>query len=542
MTTAPLTPPPLTALEQLAAKRQDREPEQASLPLPGDRLDLLVTDREYEVNLEAARRMVALDGVYVRAGRLVRVVRDVKAKKIERPQGAPTLGEIPRSIVRERLTEVCRFRARKGGHLKTIAPPDWCVSAVQDRGEWPDARLLEGVVEAPVLRSDGTVLSQTGYDPGTGLLFESTRSFDEIRPMPTQEDAINAAEQLLEAVADFPFATPESRSAWLAFLLTPFARWAIDGPVPLMLVDGNVAGSGKSKLVDIVAILATGRHAPRSAPTDDNEEWRKRIMSVALAGDQMVMIDNLEGDLGSPALDAALTATSVKDRVLGASEDRVVPLHAIWCATGNNVMLKGDLRRRVLHIRLESELERPEIRQGFRHPELLRWVVEQRGRLVSQALTLLMAYNAAGRPQPGGSGWGSYEGWHNLVRGAVMWAGQPDPEKTRDDLVGSSDPATVAFRALLTTWHGIWNNQRLGAQDVIDRLTPVASQELGTDLQALRASLLELVPGRDGGLPNSRSLGKHLTKLKNRPGPGGLKLVGELDRKGVMAWHVASPT
>lgn len=524
------------------AQAEANAAKQAELPLPGEtRAELRLSDREHEVNAEAAARLAQLEGVYVRAGRLVRVVRDVKARKINRPPGAPTLGELPRSIVRERLTEVAQFKQWKTGYWKVTPPPDWCVAAVHERGEWPGARLIEGIIEAPVLRSDGSVLARQGYDEDTGLLLSSSGVFDQVPEKPTQDDAKNAAEQLLEVVADFPFATPEGRSAWLAFALTPFARWAFEGPVPLMLCDGNVAGSGKSKLVDCVALLATGRPAPRSAPTEDNEEWRKRIMSVALAGDQLVMIDNLEGDLGSPALDAALTATSVKDRVLGASEDRVVPLRAMWCATGNNVMLKGDLRRRVLHMRLDSDLERPEVREDFRHADLLRWVGQERGRLVAQALTLLRAYVLAGKPKQGGAGWGSYEGWHELVRGAVMWAGQPDPERTRDDLVGSSDPSTVAFGALLRTWAKVWPEHALSAAQLIDRLTPNAGEQLPTDLGVLRSALLELVSGRDGGLPNPKSLGRQLGKFKSRPGPGGLRLGGVSDDHGIMVWRVHKP-
>ena len=45
-------------------------------------------------------------------------------------------------------------------------------------------------------------------------------------------------------VADFPFAQPEHKSTFLAFLLTALARYAFSGPAPLFLIDANVRGSG----------------------------------------------------------------------------------------------------------------------------------------------------------------------------------------------------------------------------------------------------------------------------------------------------------
>ena len=133
----------------------------------------------------------------------------------------------------------------------------------------------------------------------------------------------------------------------------------------------------------------------------------------------MVLIDNIIGEFGSASLDAALTGTVWKDRVLGRSEIVELPLITTWGATGNNVVLRADTSRRVCHIRLESELENPEERLDFRHPNLLQWVQEQRSRLLAAALTILSAYCRAGRPAQNLKAWGSYEGWSSLVCGGV---------------------------------------------------------------------------------------------------------------------------
>ena len=164
----------------------------------------------------------------------------------------------------------------------------------------------------------------------------------------------------------------------------------------------------------------------------DDEEFRKRITALAIAAEPLVLIDNISGTLGSPSLDAALTATSWSDRILGQTAMASgIPLFATWYATGNNVILAADTARRTLHIRLESPLESPEERAGFRHPALLAWIRQERGRLAVAPVTILAAYCAAGRPDMGLRPWGSFEAWSGLVRQAVVWVGMPDPAETR---------------------------------------------------------------------------------------------------------------
>src|SRR5262249_4882626 len=62
--------------------------------------------------------------------------------------------------------------------------------------------------------------------------------------------------------------------------------------------------------------------------------------------------DNLEGRFGNAVLDAALTGTSWKDRILGVNRMAEAPLYMTWYATGNNVIVAADTARRVCHVRL----------------------------------------------------------------------------------------------------------------------------------------------------------------------------------------------
>src|SRR5205823_1261456 len=121
-------------------------------------------------------------------------------------------------------------------------------------------------------------------------------------------DVQTAVETLLAAVADFPFEADAYKAAWLAGLLTPLAWFAFDGPAPLFLIDANVRAAGKGLLADVIALIVTGRRFPVMAYTADRDELRKRITTLAVEGERLVLMDNLAGAVGNDVLDAALTS------------------------------------------------------------------------------------------------------------------------------------------------------------------------------------------------------------------------------------------
>jgi hypothetical protein len=283
---------------------------------------ITITTEEHQVNDEAAAALAADHTVYQRGGLLVRVVHDASpaAKGIRRPY-APRIEPLPLALLRERFAANARWvklRETKDGCVETRdRPPAWCVAAVHARADWPGVRHLEAVVDYPVLRPDGTVLSRNGYDPDTNLLLEPAGSVPPVPDDPSRDAAVAARDALLQAVADFPFAKPCHRAAWLAGLLTPLARFAFSGPTPLVLVDANVRGAGKGLLLDCISRIITGESFTIATYTSDEDELRKRITSLVLAGERLVLLDNLEGKFGNAVLDAALTGTSWKDRVPG---------------------------------------------------------------------------------------------------------------------------------------------------------------------------------------------------------------------------------
>jgi hypothetical protein len=456
-----------------------RSAEDARRPPPkeDDRPVIVVTTEEHLVNDQAVGAIGSDQSIFQRGALLVRVVTDDSpaGRGIRRPF-APRIDALPPPLLRERLTANARWivpQTDKNGEVryKPGHPPGWCVSGVHARSCWPGVRHLEAVVEYPVLRPDGTVCRAAGFDPDTGLLLAPAGDLPDILDSPSREDAIAAADTLFEVVADFPFEHAAHKSAWLAALLTPLARFAFRGCSPLFLVDANVCGAGKGLLLDVIAKVLTGEQFTVATYTGDEDELRKRITSLALAGDRLVLFDNLEGQFGNAVLDAALTASAWEDRALGVNRMVRVPLFITWYATGNNVMVGADTARRVCHVRLESPEEKPEERQDFAHPDLLPWVGKNRQRLLTAALTILRAYCVAGRPNQKLKAWGSFEGWSALVRSAVAWLGLPDPGETRLLLQQQADVVSESMKVLLDGWAKMDPKQEgLTVAEVIQRL------------------------------------------------------------------------
>jgi hypothetical protein len=73
-------------------------------------------------------------------------------------------------------------------------------------------------------------------------------------------------------------------SAWIASLLSPLARPAIEGPVPLFPTDSNTRGSGKSKLCDLTSIAVTGRDMAAHPGRRQRRGVAQADRAVALAG------------------------------------------------------------------------------------------------------------------------------------------------------------------------------------------------------------------------------------------------------------------
>ncbi len=405
------------------------------------------------------------------------------------------------------------FKAIREGKETEILPPDRTVSTIRGRKVWPGMKYLESVVEYPVIRRDGTIVSKPGYDESCGVYYAPHGEIPTVPENPTHDDAWAAWDVLRETVCDFPFAGPAHESSWLASFLTPLARFAFRGPSPMFLLEANVPGAGKGLLADTVSIPLTGQEFACSAYTAEDDEMQKRVTTIAMEGSKLVLLDNISGPFGGSTVDLMLTSVRWTGRILSTNTSANVPLWATWYATGNNIQFIGDIMRRICPCRLSSKLANPEDRQEFKHQNLRQWVKDNRNNLLTAALTILRAYFVAGAPvKKGMKAWGSYEEWSKVVRGAAIWLGLPDPADAREQIRSSSDALRGGMECLIRRWGALMPpNTGLSAGEIISRVYPDKSGIAPSHLSAVAESIEAMIPR-----PNSVALGKELMKYRER--------------------------
>lgn len=407
--------------------------------------------------------------IYQYAGKLVRPIVERVTAADGRKTEVARLEEISATYLRDLLARHARwqaFSAREKKWVKKDPPMDIAKTILARAGEWKFPP-ISGVVSTQTMRADGSLLLQAGYDPATQLLLLGPPAMPPIPAKPSREQASQALALLEDLLEEFPFADGLSLSVALSALITPIVRGAF--PVaPMHVVDATAPGSGKSYLGDVAASMAIGQPMPVMAAGRSEEETEKRIGAALMVGQPLISIDNVTGGLGGDALCVVIERSSVRMRILGLSEQaRIEARGTTFYATGNNIVVIGDMCRRVVTARLDPKVERPELREFKSDP--VSKIMRARGVYIAAALTICRGYIAADRPQLAGR-LASFEGWSDIVRSALIWLGKADPvasmERTRDQ-----DPETVDLRTILAAWAdaiGIGPEKRCTLSEIIE--------------------------------------------------------------------------
>ena len=450
--------------------------------------------------------------IYRYGGQLVRpVVEDVPAADMTRTR-MHRLCPVTRPFLVEVLTTVAQWERfdRRIGDWVCVDCPDKIAEVYLARERWRLPPLV-GIINSPTLRADGSLLDQPGYDERTGLLYRPDGvEFEQIPDYPTRDDALRALYRLQDLISTFPFVGDADKSVALSAVLSALDRRAVDA-APMHTFSAPVAGSGKSKLVDICSMIATGQRAPVLDQSKDDIEFDKRLVAALLRGGAIVSIDNVDRPLDSALLCQALTSSGMMQlRALGSSRDFDVPNMAMFYANGNNLTLAGDLTRRAVVCRLDPGCERPELREFTCDP--VQMVREDRPAYVAATLTILRAYFVA-EDRVNCLPIGSYETWSGRVREALVWLGCADP---CDTMVSArrADPVTAQLSSVITSWKdAVGVNKPLAGQALVDIANRV-DFDGGHKYPEFRDALLTVAG--EGREINMRKLGKWLSKNEDR--------------------------
>jgi putative DNA primase/helicase len=482
------------------------EPKRPVIQLVGGQLPLVVDKAEQAL-------IASKPDIYRYGGQLVRpVLEEVPAADMTRTQ-VHRLLPVTRSYLVDVFTSAAhwqRFDRRREDWGDVDCPDRVAEVYLAREGRWRLPALV-GIINAPMLRADGSYLDNPGYDERTGLLFRTDGvKFGRVPVRPTRADAEKALCLLQDLIATFPFVGDGDRSVALSAILSALDRRSMDA-APMHAFSAPVAGSGKTMLVDLCSMIATGRKAPVLDQSKDDIETDKRLVAALLRGGAIIAIDNVDRPLDSALLCQALTSSGVMQlRVLGSSRDVDVPNTAMFYATGNNLILAGDLTRRTLLCRLDPGCERPELREFGCDP--LQMAKEDRSEYVVAAITILRAYLTADERitiNP----LGSYETWSRRVREALVWLGCADPCETMAS-ARRADPITSQLSNIIVAWRSsVGVNKPMPVQALVEMANRVDLGGAHAHPDLREALLAVAVEGRE---INVRRLGKWLSKNEDR--------------------------
>lgn len=313
----------------------------------------------------------------------------------------------------------------------------------------------------------------------------------------------------------------------LAGILTVLDRRSMS-TAPLIAFTAPAAGTGKSLLFDVMSVLATGRLMPVQSQGKDEAEFEKRLGASLLAGDACISIDNCEAPLSGALLCQALTQGELNIRLLGYSRNIPTAMNASIFATGNNLVIAGDLTRRCLLGSLDAQAERPELRSF--NVDVIGEAHAGRGELVVAALTILRAWHVARtRGECVNIGpFGSFTDWSRRVREPLIWLGEDDPCDTVDK-VRANDPLRDELGTVLLQWKDhLGLNSARTVQEVIERALSVPT---------FYTALMNVAASKTGGTVSNARLGRWLKRIQGKI-VNGLKLVQDGHSYGYPVWRL----
>jgi putative DNA primase/helicase len=345
-------------------------------------------------------------------------------------------------------------------------PPETVAKILLGRvGEW-NLPHLRGIVAHPTLRRDGSLLSESGYDPASGyyLAMPSNLAMAPIDAAPTRDECLQAALLLEDLLVEFPFVDTASRSVALSLLMTAVLRSAMD-VAPIHAATAPRRGSGKSFLYDIAAALVYGSRCPVIYAGANAEELEKKLNGLLLRGVTLFSIDNLNIPLEGDLICQIATQTLLDLRRLGRSDMIQTPNSALAGVTGNNLVVKEDVTRRVVMASMDAELERPELRLFEANP--FRMVMRDRGKYLRAVLTIARGYQVTNEKMKL-TPLGSFDDYTRLVREPLVWLDRADPAATMEQL-HDADPVLAGLRGVMAAWEAaIGLNRPMSAAAVIE--------------------------------------------------------------------------
>jgi len=289
--------------------------------------------------------------LFVRGGAVVNLVtRDdgLLALDVLRPAAA-------RSFF-EKFVQLVAWRNGEGNEpvLKPVTCPQEMADALLLSREAGDLLpRVEGLINCPVLRESGGVLSVAGpgYDEVSRLLVTGGE-------MPPVVELTQAVRDLLALLAGYDFQTEGDRARAVAGQITPGLKIGgfIKGRVPADVAEADQSQSGKTFRQKVIAALYNERLSLVTNREGGVGSVDESLNQALVGGRPFIQFDNFRGRFESAHLEAFLTAEGTFPcRVPHRGEITVPPENYFVLLTSNGVDTTRDFANRSNIIRIKKK-------------------------------------------------------------------------------------------------------------------------------------------------------------------------------------------
>lgn len=401
-------------------------------------------------------------------------------------------------------------RNDKDGGKKKINFPTTHAGMMHKRGYYHLVPECYGLARNPIMLPDWTIKTSQVLDPKSKVLCIFDAKKYKVPATATKEEALAALGRLRGWGEEFPFAAGCDESAFVAAMVTAVLRPALPTAVG-SLISAPEKGSGKSTAAETIAALAADEKVESSTWPNDDIEQDKVLGAMLLDIRQAVIFDNLTRDVDSAKLCTILSAPLASLRILGQSKQQKVVTRLMYLFTGNGVHTVADLKRRILEILLDAQMDTPAART-FKRTDLVGDVLRDRHLIVWDVLTIMVAYRDAGLPDVGMKSLAGFKEWQAMCCAPLIWLGMEDP-LTRLWAGLAEDPEKVVLAGLLDEVLAIFGTAEFTIKELVAKTEIYTAG--GAVHQHLKDVLIEIAGDKTGAI-NVRILAAKVRKQKGR--------------------------
>ena len=250
------------------------------------------------------------------------------------------------------------------------------------------------VANCPVLVDrNGNLVQVVGYDREYGIWAGGSQ----VPEIPLAE----AVKLLHSMVADFRFPTEPDRARALAAIITPALVFGelLGGRAPIDLGEADDSQAGKGFRLKIKScVYGESMRTVTQKKNGGVGSLEEAFNATLIAGASFINIDNVRGNVDSPAIEAFMTADSYMARSAYSKNMEIDPRRVILSMTSNKADMTTDLANRSACVRIIKQPPGYAF-AAFPEGDVLDHVEANQARFLGAVFAIVSAWHAAGRPR-----------------------------------------------------------------------------------------------------------------------------------------------